>query len=460
VAPPRLAVEEVSSSSYLAIIWKYLTEALCEEVFAATRINERRREWTLFAMVWFWMALLQSRYTSQTRALQETQCGSSTLFPHVEATPEAFFQKAQRTRPEFFRNLCRAFTDRMRVEAPRTYETELPISEKEFADLYALDGSRLAKVGRLLKVARETTNAIIPGSMEVVYDLRRGIVHDMYFDPDGCVGEIHMFEKVLDSIPKGALVAADRYYPKPVIWRELGKRGISMVSRYNRTVKKRRVAVNAELRSHSLSIDDHIVDMGRAAGVEPVRLRLIRMWGPKFDITLVTNVLDPKRLSPEQLLAFYRRRWSVERMYLALKEILDLNHLFNASPAAVGQQVYTTAMLYNALRMSQARIADIAAITPEKLSPDKLFPTLISHYVRATDLLVAADLLARRELRQPPDLSEACLKLDIFPWLRLRIRDHLLEKRSGSRRKRRYCKGRSKATSYKHIKGARKLLLS
>jgi hypothetical protein len=185
-----------------------------------------------------------------------------------------------------------------------------------------------------------------------------------------------------------------------------------------------------------------------------------RISGRKFEITLVTNVLDPKLLSPEQLLAFYRRRWSVERMYLALKDILDLNHLFNASPAAVGQQVYTTVILYNALRVSQARIADTAGIAPEQLSPDKLFPTLVDHYVRAIDLLVSADLLAGRKLRQVPDISEFVLKLDVFPWLRIRIRDHLLEKRSERRRKRRYCKGRSKATSYGNMKGTKGLLLS
>jgi hypothetical protein len=51
-----LAVEEVPSAHYLSVIWQHLTESLCEEVFAATRERERQRKWTLFALVWFWIA--------------------------------------------------------------------------------------------------------------------------------------------------------------------------------------------------------------------------------------------------------------------------------------------------------------------------------------------------------------------------------------------------------------------
>ena len=84
-----LAVEEVPSARYLSIVWKYLTESLCQEVFATTRERERQRKWTLYALVWFWIALLQSRYGSQTRALLEARAGSA-LFPPVDASPEAF----------------------------------------------------------------------------------------------------------------------------------------------------------------------------------------------------------------------------------------------------------------------------------------------------------------------------------------------------------------------------------
>lgn len=77
-----LAVAEVPSADYVSVIWQHLTESMCEEVFAATRERERQRKWTLLALVWFWIALLQSRFSSQTRALLEARAGSA-LFPPV-----------------------------------------------------------------------------------------------------------------------------------------------------------------------------------------------------------------------------------------------------------------------------------------------------------------------------------------------------------------------------------------
>ena len=189
-----------------------------------------------------------------------------------------------------------------------------------------------------------------------------------------------MFEKVLPSIPRGALILNDRYYAKPKIWQQVAEQGVWMISRHNRTVKKRRVAVNGEFRGSALSFDDWLVEMGGSqAGTVPVKLRWVRLWGPGFDYTLLTNVLEPERLTPVQLMAAYRRRWSVERMYLAMKDVLEFNSLYNCSPPAVGQQVYATAILYNTLRVSQGQIAATADIAPELLSVDKLFPTLVDH---------------------------------------------------------------------------------
>lgn len=231
-----------------------------------------------------------------------------------------------------------------------------------------------------------------------------------------------------------------------------------MISRYNRTVKKRRVAVIAEQRNSKLSFDDWLVSMGGSKpGTAPMQLRWVRIWGSGFCLKLITNVLDAKALTPVQLMTLYRRRWSIERMYLAMKEVLDLNHLYNCSPAAVGQQVYATAILYNTLRVSQAKIAATAGIAPELLSVDKLFPTLIDHYVKATCIDIGVERWVERARKKHPRL-----RLPDYhtypPWLRVRIRDHLLEKRNEHRRKRRFCKGRAHATSYNKIPGAKKLV--
>ena len=135
----------------------------------------------------------------------------------ISSTPEAFFQRVQTVRPAFFCNVFRAYTAALKAKAASCFERDLPIDPKAFPEVYAMDGSRLHKVAKMLKVARKTSKTIILGSMEAVYDLRRGILHKLHFDPDGCVGEIHMFEAVRHSIARGSLLIDDRYYAKPKI---------------------------------------------------------------------------------------------------------------------------------------------------------------------------------------------------------------------------------------------------
>jgi len=236
---------KIASPDYLDVVWEHLTESLCEEVFQAHRKTERQRKWTLHALIWFWIGLLQLRYSSQTRGLLEARAGHP-LFPKVDASPEAFFQKIQNVRPIFFESLFTAFNHATKKEWPKNFCAEF--ADLDFPAIMVADGSRLEQVARRLKITRTTTKAILPGSMEALYDLRRGQLCSLHFDPDGFASELSMFEKVLPDIPAGALLLADRYYPKPVIWRELEAREIFMVSRHNKTVKKKRVKILKTLR--------------------------------------------------------------------------------------------------------------------------------------------------------------------------------------------------------------------
>lgn len=457
----RKLPKDIPAPDYLSAVWKHLTPALCEEVFALTRDRERQRKWTLYALMKTWIGLLQCDLSSQTEVIEE-YCGKGhPLFPLVEATPESFFKRIQSLRPEFFRNVFTRYTSAIQSEFTGNFQQDLNISAETFPEIFAFDGSRLAKVGRLLKVARKTSKAIIPGSMEAVYDLRRGCLRELWFDPDGAKSEMAMLDKVLDSVPTGSLVVGDRYYPKPVIWRNLKERGIWMVSRYNATVGKRKIKELKKIRNSGVAIDDWIVEMGGSQyGEEPVTLRWVHVRNGDTKIILITNVLDPNRLSVEQLLQLYGQRWSVERMYLHMKEVLSLNRLFNASPAAVGQQVYATAILYNALRLSQSKIADKLKIMPELLSPDKLFPRVIEKMIQMTVWACAAERRTEQIIFSNPGVKLEVPETDVpdHPMFTLSLKGVLVDKRRGVRRKRRFCKGRKTWTTYRKIPGAKHLL--
>src|SRR5688572_25302844 len=139
----------VDAADYLGVLWTYLTEALCAEVFAATRERERQRKWTLFTLVQFWIALLHDGpEVSQTRAVADCARGHP-LYPVLTATPESFFERVQTLRPAFFRAVFARVTAAILghlAARPARFATALPLSVAAFPEVYCVDASRLDTV--------------------------------------------------------------------------------------------------------------------------------------------------------------------------------------------------------------------------------------------------------------------------------------------------------------------------
>lgn len=483
-APPvrRALPTRITAADYLDILWQYLTEAVCDEVFAAIRARdgsaERQRKWTLYTLLKFWIVLLhEDAEVSQTRAVAD--CATDhPLYPTLTASAASFFQRIQSLRPAFFRAVFTHVTARVRTECvPRwaaagvTFCTDLPIPTTVFPDIYCVDASRADKVAHRVGVLQRTTRAVLPGSIEAVYDLRRGVLRDLYFDPDGCRGERRLFEEVLADLPSGALLVGDRYYGTPCMLDAATMCGQSLVARHVRTATQRKRQCLRKVRTATLTVDDWLVDTGGTGqDTVAITIRYVRITtvykGRVRTLTFVTNVLDPTRLPAEHLAALYGLRWTIERMFLTLKATLRLNRLFNSTPAAVGQQVYATALLYNALRLAQLEVAHRLGLPPEQLSPEKLFPLVMDRLERRTWIEVGALWQAERlqaaypDVELPPvDPVALAAALTAHPSLMLPVRALLVERRTTKRKTRRYCAGRGKApTSFAHLHGGKRYL--
>jgi hypothetical protein len=438
---------------YLETLWKHLTESLCQEVFEMTRNKERQRIWSLFTLIQFWNGLLHHPSMSQTRAIEESAKGSP-LFPEVAATPESFFQRIPSLRPTFFHNVFQRFVQAILPLSPCRFASGLSEALSSFPEVLVLDGSKLHKVARTLKVARTTAAAILPGSLEAVYDLRRGLLQNLVFSPDGTEGEKHLLLEALETLPKGSLLVYDRYACYTTYWKEMASHGLFLLTRASSTLT---LTVQQEILNveHGRALlREALVEVGR--GTDRPLLRLIHWKTPHGEWHLLTNVLDLDRLPANVAIELYGLRWSVERCFLSLKDTLNLNRLFNASPAAIAGQVYATALIYDALRLAQAEIARRVDVEPERISPEKLFPRIIENMVKLTWAEQGAEKYYFRVKKMDPDTPPPELHLERMPAFRLSLQGITLEKRNGHRRKRRYCKGRRRFTSYSKIPGAKK----
>jgi hypothetical protein len=438
----------------LELLRTHITAALCQTVFRTVRTTERQRCWTLQALVEFWLAVILRAPRALSQALYETLEGSEPLFPRVEATPEAFFQRCQSLRPAFFAEVFARFTTGLLASTPARYAQDLEDVQPRFAGVVVVDGSRLAAIAHRLKLLWAERAVVLPGCLLAVYDLGHGLCRTLDFCADAAAGELARAQAALARLPRDTLVLADRLYGTGVWFATLAAQGCWGLVRQNRRLGLRKVRRLAHRQVQGGRLTDWLVDAGGSRSTPPQRLRYIRWQRGATVRAVLTNVLDPTRLSAGAALALYPRRWTVERLFFDLKEVLNLNRVYAGNPNAIAMQVYAAGCVYNALRVAQGEVAAVAGLAPEAISPAKFFPKMAAacHCAVLFELWFRATQAANRgqRLRKPP--------LQQRRFAHVPLEAILVEPRKTPRRKRRFCAARKRWKSLAHVRGGRKLL--
>jgi hypothetical protein len=433
-----------------------LTAAVCEAVFRQTRITERVRQWTLKALCDFWTAVTLRAPRSLRAALEEAQAGAGSGWPDIPATsPQAFFERCKDLRWEFFSGLFHSFVERVAPRAKPAFAGAVAALEGRFPGVWVIDGSKLDAVAHRLKILWDARWSVLPGCLEVLYDVVRGIPRVVRFDPDAARAELVQAYEVIASLPAGVLLLGDRLYCAARIFARLKERGAFGLFRRTPSLGVRKLRRLGRRHALGGSVEDWLVEAGsgQSAPVQALRLLVHRLPGKK-PRELLTNVLDPGRLAAEEALALYPFRWKVERMFFDLKEVLDLHSFYAGNPNAVAMQVFSAALVYAAMRVAQGEAAHEARIDAEEISVPKLFPRVAAASSTWTVVQLTVQALQRANpktrLRSPDWRAMPFASVDIA---RVRV-----EPRNPKRRKRRYCVARRRWKSLAHIPGGPSLL--
>lgn len=437
----------------IQLLLDHLTPALCKTVFKRHRSTERERKWTFYAVCLFWAAMIVRHPTAIEHGLAETRKGRGRdkLWPKVGAKARAFYRKAAGLRPMLFQALYDAFTASILPQAPQAYASWMSQLRKNFPEILIVDGSRIDAICHQLKIFRQDRAKILPGCVTIFYDLFRGISRQVLFFPDAAQAELPRGLLALTWITTGALVMGDRLYASIQYFLLLTDLGLYGLFRKNGRLKIRRLRVlsRRQLPGHRCFLEDVLVEVGCGVGQPKIQLRLIRYRGQQRKLDLLTNVLNPRMLSAQQAAQLYGLRWSIERMFLDLKETLDLHTLYCSHPNLVAQQVYASMIVHTAFRIAQARIADKAQVLPEQLSPAKLFPKL----AQAANDYCVCQLRDDRIRRANPDVVLRFPSLNTMPFAFTRLGSILLRHRTSPRRRRRFCASAKRWKSIAHVRG-------
>ena len=438
----------------VVLLNKHLTESLCRQVFRSNRTTEREREWSLFALGRFWTAVALQGPDSLGQALAQARAGLNGLFPEVTATDGGSFQRYKTLHWRFFHALYYVFTKRLLGEAQPVFAASASGLRARFSNVFLVDGSRLDPIAHKLKILRNLAPAILPGCMTVIYDLFHGMTRQVLFDPNAAAPELLRAVPTLGSLPKDSLIVGDRLYASIQFFWELSKRGLWGMFRLNGNLKvERQHLIGRKQGGGRAVVEDWLVSVGSGQTAPVITLRMISFRQGKLQRDLLTSVLDPQKLTAEEALALYPLRWQVERVFFDLKVVLKAKRFYTANPNGVAMQLYATAMVYNAFRVAQGRIAQEHGIAPEDISPAKLFPKL----AEASSNMAGAEqtLLGVRRLNPGVELREP--RLVDLPLGRTTLQAILVKKRNAHRRRKYYVRGRRLWKSLAHVSGGQKL---
>jgi Transposase DDE domain len=435
------------------LLHDHLTPSLCQTVFQKTRTTERERQWSLEALASFWTEVILRAPPSLTQALQEAAVGNGSGWPPVQASPEAFFQRCQSLHWRFFAKLYEAFLTQVLPQAQPCYASPVQALGERFHDVWIVDGSRLDAVAKRLKLLWDVRAQVLPGCLTAFYDLYRGIVRHLAFNPDAAAAELPRATAALEQVPHGTLLVGDRLYGVGAFFAALSERGLFGLCRRHGRQSWRWLRDLSKTLIAGGTAWDTLIEIKGKQELSPQTLRWLRWRKGSESWEMVTNVLEPEQLSIRDALSLYPWRWKVERLFFDLKEVLNLHRFYTSSAHGVAMQVYAAALVHTAFRVAQGHIAQTIGTQPEEISPAKFFPRMA-----AASIGLAWSELAFIEIQLANpgiDLHKPDWRRCDFAWTTFeRIR---VEPRNGRRRKRRFCQSRKQWKSFPQIPGGKKL---
>jgi hypothetical protein len=193
-------------------------------------------------------------------------------------------------------------------------------------------------------------------------------------------GETALFRTLLESVEKGDVLLADRYYASYWMIAMLLARGVDSLFRQHQNRK-----IDFRTGRH-LGHEDHVITMNRPAQapdwmdeatyeqmpetltVREVRIH-VRQRGFRVRIlVLVTTLCDEQLYNKQEIADTFRLRWHVELDLRAIKQTMKMSVLRCKTPPMVRKEVRMHLLAYNLIRALMARAAEEAGIEPREVS--------------------------------------------------------------------------------------------
>jgi hypothetical protein len=207
-----------------------------------------------------------------------------------------------------------------------------------------------------------------------IVEAQTGLPWDWRIDRGRACEKNHLIE-MAPGIPDGTLLLADGDFVGYPVWSALDSLGKRFLIRVGGNASLLRgLWPDAAIERRADIVHAWPVHHQRTA--PPLRLRLIRAGSRKDPVWLLTNVLDPCRLSRRTAGEIYRRRWGVELFYRTLKRTLGYSRLRSRSGRRGRLELEWGMVAATIMAMLGVHALRRRRLDPRRLSPSALLRAL------------------------------------------------------------------------------------
>lgn len=393
-------------------VWAWITDTpFLNQLYQRYRGRSYEQVLTFPVMVYLMADALLHYHGSGRRCFQEARRQGT-----LEASVTAAFGKLRRLPVPLSMGFLTDCTVRLMELFPEGVQAvELPASLDGLEPI-VLDGKAIKKVAKRLKPLQGAKGGVLGGRALVALRLRQGLAVAMHAHPDGHVNDVRfvplLLPRVRQVVPGCRLFVGDRQF---CLVQHLGyylETGDHFLIRYSKNVQFTRDPqrpVRNGRNAEGQSIQEEWGWLGAANHPQRRYVRRITVQRPGDEpIRVVTDLLDADAYPAADLLALYRQRWGIERMFQQVTEVFGLQGLIGSSPRATVFQLAFCLVLYNILQVVRAYVAHGSNHRIAEVSTEKLFRDVQDQLSAWNVLATPADTL---RLIVPLDLKATCARL-------------------------------------------------
>jgi Transposase DDE domain/Insertion element 4 transposase N-terminal len=358
-----------------------LPETVMQQVLCEQEVKYRQRLYTPMVVVWAWLSQVLDADKSLSNAVKRVIAWLAAAGEKLPSADTGGYSKARQRLPlAVLQSLLRRSADALMGEVKpeqqwcgrrvKAYDgtTVLMSDSRANQKVYPQHGNQ--KAGSGFPIAK----------LMVWFCVTTGAVVEVAISPLK-TSEWQLARQLYATLKPTDVVVADSAYGTYVDLALVRLAGADAVFRkhYGRRCDFRR--------GKKLGIGDHIVgwqrpqscpqsmsraDFDRLPSCMEVREVHLLIQQPGFrsqEIVLVTTLLDAQRYPKAKLAQLYRRRWQATEVNLKhLKTTLKMEMIAAKTPQMVQKDIWAHLLAYNLLRTLSWQSAQLAAVSPEKIS--------------------------------------------------------------------------------------------